>query len=546
MFRNYLLAITLILIGPTVYGQDSTGFGQTVRIVRAYDPHLPEWFRLSSDPVLLLEPTTRIPLSYSPDSLSFVQSVGPIPKYTEPSLASSSLQSRVSQTLSITGGGLTGSQANAGIAWSGPIKMGSQTIFSHLECLGSSGNPNGLWADSIQRLAIWNSKLAMDWRPASNREWNILLNAAQRSTGFNYQITRGHNTDSILAKDSSIRGQWNTIRVNPRISWDRISQRVEGLHQHWIVEGFGTSLWNTFDTEPRLHDLGSEWTGISAYELGYQVENHDLALKVYGATASFKSGNSNFQSGTRSTLSIKPSWVWRSGWHRFSASLDFIRQREPGGDSSLALESFWATLPEIKWQYQEPVDSNSGLRHPWKLEAGILSGIKQPSLYHWGNIYPTLSVIDAYQASIQRAEGFVRFEHSGGSRLHLEHRAGIGSWTNPRFFGLDTTSVLGVSSVILPRATQWSWETRISLKEPDWLHGSFRAGMQGIISNRSWYGMPGLQPVLWGGIHLSKTWGKAWTLDFQSTAYAIDPQRVIFDKLPENASKLSCQQSACR
>lgn len=538
MLKSFLFGVAIILLRLPVYGQDSTGLGQTVRIVRAYDPHLPEWFRLSSDPVLLVEPKTRIPMSYGPDSLSFVQSFGPIPKYTEPSLASSSLQPRISKTLSIMGGGLLGSQGNAGIAWSGPLQMGSQVIFVHLECLGSSGNPNRLWADSILRSAIWNSQLAIEWRPAKNREWNILLNASQRSTGFKYQDTRFHNTDSNLSKDTSLNGRWNTLRVNPRITWDRISQRIEGFHQHWRVEGLGAKLWNTFLAEPRLHDLGSEWTGITAYEMGHHEENRDLGVKAYWSTASLKSGVSYPQSMQRTTFSIKPYWVWQLGPHRLSASLDFIRQREPG-DSSLALKSFWATLPEFIWQYHQPIDSNTTHRHPWKIEVGVLSGIKQPSLYQWGSIYPTLSAIDAYQASIQRAEGFVRLEHSFGERLRWEHRVGIGSWKHPRFFGLDTMSVLGVSTVILPSATHWSWETKVSLREPNRLQGSIRAGMQGIISNRTWYGMPGLQPVLWGGLQLTKTWGKVWALDFQSTAYALDSKREIFDKLSENSTNLN-------
>ncbi|MFM7748270.1 MAG: hypothetical protein ACKO7X_10175, partial [Bacteroidota bacterium] len=87
MFKKILLAVAIVLWSLPVVGQDSTGLGQTVRIVRAYDPHLPEWFRLSSDPILLVEPTARIPISYRPDSLSFIQSFGPISKYTEPSLA---------------------------------------------------------------------------------------------------------------------------------------------------------------------------------------------------------------------------------------------------------------------------------------------------------------------------------------------------------------------------------------------------------------------------------------------------------------------------
>ena len=537
MMRNTLLAITLILVRLSAYGQDSTGLGQTVRIVRAYDPHLPEWFRLSSDPILLVEPTARIPMSYRPDSLSFIQSFGPIPKYTEPSLASSSLQPRIFKTLSITGGGLPGSQINAGIAWSSPFKMGSQVIFAHLECLGSSGNPNRLWADSIQSLAIWNSRLAMEWRPARNREWNFLLNASQRCTGFNYQDARFHNIDSNLSKDTSLSGRWNTLRVNPRITWNRVSQRIEGFHQHLRVEGLGAKLWNTFLAETRLHDLGSEWTGITAYEVGYHEENRDMGVKAYWSTASLKLGIPSVQNTTRSTFSIKPHWVWLSGPHRLSASMDFIRQREPG-DSSSTLKSFWATLPEFIWQYQQPIDSNATLRHPWMIEVGILSGIKQPSMYQWGSVYPTLSVIDVYQASIQRAEGFVRLEHSIGERLRWEHRVGIGSWKNPRFFGLDTLSVLGVSTVLLPRATQWSWETKVSLKETNRVHGSIRAGMQGIVSNRTWYGMPGLQPVFWGGLHLTSTWGKVWALDFQSTAYALDSQREIFDKLSENSSNL--------
>lgn len=537
MIRNTLLAITLILVRLSAYGQDSTGFGQTVRIVRAYDPNLPEWFRLSSDPVLLIEPTTRIPLSYRPDSLSFIQPFGPIPKYNEPSLASSSLQPRNSKILSITGGGLIGSQGNAGIAWSGPIQKGSQVIFAHLEGMGSSGNPNGLWADSILRSAIWNSRLAFEWRPARNRDWNFFLNASQRSTRFKYQSTNAHHTDSSLSNDNSLSGQWNTLRVHPRISWDRVSQRVEGFHQHGLVEGLGTSLWNSFHAEPRLHDLGREWIGKTVYEMGYHDENFDLGLKTHWSVASWKSDISSVQSFTRSTFSIKPHGVWQSGPHRFSASVDFIRQREPG-DSPLVLNSFWATLPEFTWQYQQPIDSNTSLRNPWKIEVGVLSGMNQPSLYQWGSMYPTLSVINNYQASIQRAEGFVRFEHAVRTKLHWEHRASLGAWRNPRFYGLDTASVLGVSTVTLPGATRWSWESKVTLKDLNRLQGSIRAGMQGVISNRTWYGMPGLQPVFWSGLQLTKTWGMGWSLDFQSTAYAMNSNREIFDRLPTNSSSM--------
>ena len=537
MIRNSLLAITLILLRFAAYGQDSTGFGQTVRIVRAYDPNLPEWFRLSSDPVLLIEPTTRIPLSYRPDSLSFIQPFGSIPPYKEPSLASSSLQPRISKTMSVTGGGLIGGQGNAGIAWSGPYQKGSQVIFAHLEGMASSGNPNGLWADSILRTAIWNSRLALEWRPARSREWNVFLNASQRSTRFKYQTTNSHPTDSSLSNDNSLSGQWNTLRFHPLIRWDRVSERVDGFHQHWFVEGLGTKLWNSFGAEPSSHDLGREWIGKTGYEMGYQEENFDLGLKTHWSAASWNSGISSVQNATRSTFSIKPHGVWQSGPHRIRASVDFIRQREPG-DNPMTMNSFWATLPAFVWQYQQPIDSNTEHSNPWKIEAGVLSGMNQPSLYQWGSMYPTLSMINAYQASIQRAEGFVRFEHAGRTKLRWEHRVGLGAWRNPRFFGLDTASVLGVSTVTLPSATQWSWESKVSLKEPNRLQGSMRAGMQGILSNRTWYGMPGLQPVFWTGLQLTKAWGKGWSLDFQSTAYAMDTRREIFDQLPQNSSNL--------
>ena len=534
MLRKSLLLWFLVFLVVSVHGQDSTGFGQTVRIVRAYDPNLPDWFRFSSDPILFMEPTTRIPFSYRPDSLSFVHSFGPIPKYNEPSLDSSTLQPQLLSRASITAGGIPGSQGNLGAEWSGPLRIGSQRLFGKLDFQAAFGNSNRLWADSIQSLTIWNPRVNLGWYPAGSRDWHITLEASQRSSRFNFRRILSHASDTTPSKYTLSGVQWNNLRVNPRIAWNRVSQFIDGLHQHLVLEGFGIKNWSStknWNSSDRFADLGSdEWAGMMVYQIGYTEDVHDLGLKLDWSNSSMLSRASDNLNQARSTFSVKPSWVWSSGQHRLSVSVDFVRQREKN-DSSSFLVSSWVSLPQLIWQYRQPSDPASNFKGPWMIELGVISGILQPSLYHWSLIYPTISTVDAYQASVQRAEGFIRFEHTGGSGLRWQHRAGLGSWTNARFFELDTNSVMGVAAVNLPNATKLSWETRVSPREQIQMQCSFSAGMQGIILNRSWNGMPGLQPVLWGNLFVSKSWGKAWKLDFQSTVYALDSKRMVSNKL---------------
>jgi hypothetical protein len=52
-----------------VKAQDSLLTGSPVRIVRSYDPHLPEWFRYSTDPIPLREESKTTSLTYVMDTM---------------------------------------------------------------------------------------------------------------------------------------------------------------------------------------------------------------------------------------------------------------------------------------------------------------------------------------------------------------------------------------------------------------------------------------------------------------------------------------------
>jgi hypothetical protein len=518
-------------------GQDSTGINNTVRIVRPFDPNLPEWFRISSDPILILEPSTRIPMAYKADSLSFVQSFAPIPKYREPSLAIVTLQPQWVNRASVALGGLPGGQGNLAGEWSAPWRLGKETFFGKLDFKGASGNSKGLWADSIQSLAIWNSHINMRWRPAGNRDWQVSLDATQRSSPFKFKRVLIPATDSTSARDTMSRLQWNNWRFNPRISWDGVSQRLDGLHQHLLMEGFGTRIGNSAESASHPGDLGTEWAGIMAYQIGYSGDEHDLSLKVNWSNSAFVSGTSDTLSRSRSTLSFGPAWVRNFGQSRWNASVQVIRQRE-FSESSNASRTSWIMLPQLSWQYRKSHPTARGLQDAHTVELGITSGIFQPSLYHWSSLYPTLSQLDDYQASIQRAEGFARIQHGGLTGLHWQHRVGIGSWTNPRFFGLDSNSVMGVVAGTLPKATQWSWETKVSVIDQGPMQCTLSTGMQGIIVERSWIGMPGLQPVFWGTFQLARPLSQTWKFELQSTVYCIESKRLIHKNISDESSDL--------
>lgn len=517
------------------YGQDSSGLGQTVRIVRAYDPHLPEWFRLASDPVLMVEPTTRIALLYKSDSLSFVQPFGPLPKYNEPSLATLSFQPQSFSRASVIAGGMPGMLGHLGAEWSGPLKVASQTLFAKIDFRGASGNSNGWWGDLTQRVMIWNPQLNVEWQPVRNREWRVGLFASQRSSRFTLSRQLSP-TDTTPPTDSSWVHPWNNLRFNPRISWNRVSQQIDGLHQKLVLEGFGIMNWNSSDQKSNVQTLGNEWSSLMTYQIGYREDHTEWGMNLGWSGSSVLTGTAGTMNMHRNTFSIKPSWAgdWRN--YRIIASVNFLRQSEQE-DSSISTQSFWNILPELVLQYRQPGSSDSSLKGPWMVELGVTSGIFQPSVHHWTSIYPTLSTIDAYQASVQRAEGFVRFEHWGGEGLRWQHRFGLGSWTNARFFGLDTNTALGVMALRLPHVTRLSLETKVNLREQSQIQAWFSVGMQGIISQSSWMGMPGLQPVFWGNLHFSRTLSKVWKIDLEPTIYAVDSKRLVSKNLStKNAS----------
>jgi hypothetical protein len=421
---------------------------------------------------------------------------------------------------------MPGNLGQLGAELSGPFRVASQTFFGKIEFSGASGNSNGWWGDSTQRVMIWNPQMNVEWQPPRNRDWRVSLHASQRGSRFNWSRLLPPLTDTTPSKDSSWDVHRNNLRFNPRITWQRVSQRTEGLYQNLVLEGFGTGIWNSSNLQPDQYYWGSEWSSLMAYQIGYRQVHSDWGLKVGWSGSSFYSGTKDALDKARNTISFKPSWAGDLGVYRVIASVNLLRQREQE-DSSISLRSSWLILPELVLQYRKPTSAVSGFREPLMLEFGISSGILQPSLYHWSSTYPTLSAMDAYQASVNRAEGFVRLEHSAGSGWQWQHRIGLSSWTNARFFELDSNSALGVSSLRLPHATRLSLETRVHLKEQSQMQASFSSGMQGILSQSYWNGMPGLQPVLWGTLHLSRFWRNGWQFDFESTVYAVDSKRMV-------------------
>lgn len=513
--RFFLLyALGVFFFNVSLCAQDSSIIGQPIRIIRSYDPNLPDWFRHTSDPMLIQESVNRIPQEYRLDSLNFRLPFVQTSMFEHKILAKTNVSDLTSSSLFFSVGGNPGSNYNINSSICGPFKVGGQRIFGLGSVAGNFGYPSGKSiSDSIRSLLVWTPQFFLTWKP-NRSNWDIELDGGLRST-----VSRGGINSEKFDFQS------NNFRISPRATYVVSNPYVTGLIQTILIEGFITHFVTTGGGKYPSKQSASELSANMYYEASYSGDNYDAGIKVGLNRGLLLSNEFDSLNGKRGTFSFKPHWSGVFDNFRLRASLDIIRQVEY--KDIINKDVNWLYLPNLNFQYrpgQSKVQTDKGTV---LLEFGLNSRIYQPSFYHWSALYPTLSRWDNYRASIQNAELFVRVEHGGIMKsVQWQHRLGLGKWNNPRFFGLDSSTTLGVSTFTMPTATQLFLETKINWVPSESTALSLTCGLQGMIDQGSWLGMPGLQPSFWVGIRYDQPFFRGWKLSTQTVFYAISTNRA--------------------
>jgi len=526
--RCFLLCCTfgVLLFNISLCAQDSSLIGQPVRIVRSYDPNLPDWFRHTSDPILIQDPISRMPQNYRSDSMVMKLPPSKERLFEFKSLSEASVQDLASSRLFLSLGGNPGSHYNFTSSIFGPFEVWGQQVLGFGSIAGNFGRPNGnSISDSVRNLLVWNPQFFLNCKPKRSN-WDLELDGGLRSTG-----TRGGSDTKNFDY------QFNNFRFSPRATYKFNSSNSVGLTQDIVMEGFFTHFVASGGGMDRLEQSASEWSGNVHYEASYSGESHDIGIKLGLNRGRLTSHELDSINGRRGAIFIKPHWGGVFGNYRFKVAMDVVRQVEYGNVDDKDIN--WLFLPNLNFQFR-PVHSKmiSG-RDAFLLELGLGSRLYQPSFYHWSSLYPTLSGWDNYRASVQKAEFFVRVEHGGkGKPVQWHHRLGIGMWNNARFFGIDSSRVLGVSAFTIPEATQLILETKMNWMAGESTVMSLTCGLQGLVGQRSWLGMPGLQPGFWAGIQYERLLFRGWKLDAHSVVYAISNKRSSGTPLKADAPRV--------
>jgi hypothetical protein len=449
-----------------VKAQDSLLTGSPVRIVRSYDPHLPEWFRYSTDPIPLREESKTTSLTYVMDTMDRLPDGSLM---VEPRWPQASFETRPpieKNHRQWTLGFWPWQRGNLGWTGSGPVKVASKSWHWLASVQGAAG-PWGPASGPDPRIRGFLPSFWMESAPQANgQRWS--LETRLRSM----QV-------SVDEKKSPYLHFW----LKPSWEQEKENKRLEGLMTLNRVTLHGYSGGN---------GLG-EWGFDMAHRSSIRFENLTLQGKFSYAMALW---NTDEMSGNRHLGTMGFSLQQGGGLFRWklAPTLAFLKDD---------LQSRWVLLPDFGVERSLGPSGLSGL-----LEAGVVSGIQQASLYDWTGRYPTLFRLNSYGASVNRFEGFVRWKHGLLKSWQGEHRLALGRWNNLRFFEADNREAFGVRSLHLETALRWDLNSLWTTSVGDGYRLSLQWGAQGRLDDGQSKALPGLQPSAYAGIKLKGPVGK--------------------------------------
>ena len=477
--RWWLCLIPGLIGSGWVKAQDSLLTGSPVRIVRSYDPHLPDWFRYNTDPIPLREQGKIKDLTYVRDTLDRLPDGSLM---VEPNWPKATFESRPpieKNHRQWTIGAWPWQRGHAGWSGSGPVKVASKSwhwLASVQAAAGPLGPPSGL----VPRTRAFLPSFWMESAPQPNgQRWS--LETRLRSMNV-----------SLEDKTSPYLHFW----LKPVWEQEKENKRVEGLMALNKVTLHGYSGGN---------GLG-EWGLDASHRSTMRFENWTLQGKFSYAGALW---NTDEMSGNRHLGTMGFSLQQGGGRLRWSVSptLAFL---------SDDLQSRWVLLPDFGVERSLGPSGLSGL-----LEAGVVSGIQQASLYDWTGRFPTLFRVNSYGAAVNRFEGYVRWKHGLVKSWQGEHRLALGRWNNLRFFEADNREAFGVRSLHLETALRWDLNSLWTTSVGDGYRLSLQWGAQGMLDDGQSRALPGLQPSAYAGFKLKGPAGKGWKWRGEGMVYGL-------------------------
>jgi len=491
------------LTGITVVAQDSSRLGGTVRVIRAYDPHLPEWFRIYNDPVVPVQDKDSLRLTYSPSKdvpKAWTDSVNlSFPKGLD-SIAWIS-KSKGSLNLYLSSNVLN--QYGGGIHWIQPWTLLKNPALLRFELGGNNGAWNNPWLasagmdSSIVNLVSMTPRFLVAGHPLGPRLGRFSLEGGAGIFAFNKQVQDGRYTM-----------QW----LQPRWHLMRQSKRLDGLYYQLDF----SSPWY------RQARLVQEQALHSKNTVGYTTESYDLSLGV-GVRASWlvpdRSGTVLGGGRSSSQWALSPRWIVRGKHLHLELGSDVTYLKD-------TLQDRWWVLPHAVLRGSH-ASVNTKLPRNLNWELGIRGQVLQPDLQEWGRRYATLSGWDTYTASVSPWELFAGLDRSGPGFARWKHSVSLSEWRNARFFQADSSRPFGVISFNFGNCYRFQYESEVRLSRQEFRGWDFRWGGMALFRDRTREDVPGLHPAAYLSLRHLWSASQGWS-GYSKVACFVSSPRADF------------------
>lgn len=459
-----------LLMFSTSQGQDSLLNGTPVRIVRSYDPHLPEWFRYSTDPLLLREDSSTAVLRYFPYAQETIPERAWNPNTEFPTWTLKASEPVEKSHRQWTLGAWPWSRGMLGWTGSGPALMASRSWHWLATVQGSAG-PMYTDSEKFPRMRTFLPSFWIQSAPHPNGGlWSMETRLRSMKTEFN-------------EASSPYLHFW----IKPQWEQDRESKRMEGWMTQNRVSVSGYAGGNG------LNEWGINLTHRSSYrfEKGTFSGSSSLVAALWGTDS---------MGGHRQVGTLGLGWEQLGRKHRWvlAPTLAFVNDD---------LQSRWFVLPNFRWERTWGAQGTPSSL----LEGGLGSRIQQASLFDWTMRHPTLFRLQSYGASINRWEAFVRWQHGLLQSWKGEHRLAFGRWNNWRFFEADDQEVFGVRTTHRASTYAWDFNTQWTRRALGTFSLTLQGGVRGLVVENTWEAMPGLQPGAYGGLQWKGELGSSWS-----------------------------------
>jgi len=457
-----------------ICGFDTTRFGQPVRVVREYNPNLPQWFRLYNDPVLPSLSLETVNLQYNVDPGRIKTSVDTPSSVVNYGVYSQSLRPlRTSEFVFLANGGLSTQAGGSGLLRL-PFRLFRQPAFIQSMLRSSYGQiRSNFIPDSVRNLLAIQPLLGLEWNPFGYGKGDLSLDFGGRLNRFNRNLNNSGYTT-----------QW----IMPRWSRVRNSQGSEGFYSDFDLR----LPW--FRQARFLQEQGLNFKQT----LGYQFEKHGIQFTIAGDFSRLIPDIStiNIPFGNRQWISGSPNWNWKGKHSSFEVGGEF-------GFLKDTLHSKWIVLPQLVYRHSSPGRRQLFLKNlNW--EIGLTGSVLPPSFMNWGRTYSTILAMDHYSASVKAWEAYFKLDRSGPGQSKWKHTASMSEWRNPRFFFPDSIGPMAVMTRVVKDCYRVRYESRFQLGEQENQGFDFYWGGMALFRDRTLEPIPGLQPAAFAGIHYRK------------------------------------------